>query len=178
MGNPGRGSLLWRQGGAAIPRLPSPHFCPHPLWSRSQLPPHHPACVILLISIKKCDCSLLLPPRHRSHFTECFHYGGSWRGNQALVAPPPATEPPTPVASAACWVRAKLLSASSHFTCPVILGGSSATILILPITKLGSKKVTGLETGLCGLNFFPLGCTASPLAQETAASLGSHTKSR
>lgn len=140
--------------------------------------PHHPACVILLISIKKCDCSLLLPPRHRSHFTECFHYGGSWRGNQALVAPPPATEPPTPVASAACWVRAKLLSASSHFTCPVILGGSSATILILPITKLGSKKVTGLETGLCGLNFFPLGCTASPLAQETAASLGSHTKSR
>lgn len=35
-----------------------------------------------------------------------------------------------------------------------------------------------MKPGLCGLNFFPLGCTASPLAQETAASLGSHTKSR
>lgn len=118
--------------------------------------PHHPACMILLISIKKCDSSLLLPPRHRSHFTEYFHYGGILERKPSPSGPTTTNiAPPTPVASAACWVRAKLLSASSHFTCPVILGGSSATILILPITKLGSKKVTGLETRSVWLEFLP-----------------------
>lgn len=108
--------------------------------------PHHPACMILLISIKNVTALCCCHPGTGATLQNVFTMGGSWRGNQALVAPPPPTEPPTPVASAACRVRAKLLSASSHFTCPVSLGGSTATILVLPITKLGSEKVTRLET--------------------------------
>ena len=133
--------------GAALPSLPSARFCPHPLCSRSQLPPPS-----FLISIKSVTAPCCCHPGTGATLQNVLHNpreetsrGGSWRGSQAPVAPPPK-EPP--YSSSLCSLpgagQASLCIFSFHLS--ISLGGSTATILLLPITKLGSKKVTALET--------------------------------
>lgn len=150
MGNPGRGCPLWRREGGVLlfPASAVPTSALIPSGPDHSFPPPS-----FLISIKSvtvpCCChpgtgatlqNVLCNPREETP--------GEDPGEEAKPRWPHHHQrsPPAPVASAACRVRAKLLSASSHFTCPVSLGGSTATILLLPITKLGSKKVTALET--------------------------------